>query len=89
MAAKPTEGPRESAEDAGPTVNGIPPGCAVRPPPRLRRYSPTLRVGERMQAYSRFSLSTSTISPAASAGVPAGRRTRASAAAKTLTSEES
>jgi xanthine dehydrogenase accessory factor len=39
--------------------------------------------------YERGSASTSTGSPAAAAGAPAGRRSSASAAAKTLTSEES
>jgi xanthine dehydrogenase accessory factor len=39
--------------------------------------------------YARESGSTSTSSPAGAAGAPAGRRSRASAAAKTLTSDES
>ena len=47
-------------------------------------------IGEIMAGrYARASGSTSTTSPASEAGAPAGRRSRASAAAKTVTSDES
>jgi xanthine dehydrogenase accessory factor len=47
-------------------------------------------IGEIMAVrYARSSGSTSTVSPASAAGAPAGRRSRASETAKTLTSEES
>ena len=47
VAAKPTEGPRDSAEPASRTA-AVPLASGERPPPRLRRYSPMLRMEEIM-----------------------------------------
>ena len=45
-------GAARSAEDAAKTVDGVPPGCAGRPPPGLRPYAPICERGDGASANS-------------------------------------